>query len=126
MKVRREERAFQWKDRPPDAAGAGADAGPRDADGDVGLAGPGPADQHEIALLGEEGAAGEVARQRLVHRGLGEVERRDLLREGHPGDGHLVLDRVRLLLGQLGGEQVAHDAARGSCWRFTAAATISS
>ena len=51
----------------------------------------GSADQHDIALLGDEAAAGEV---------FGERE---------PGDGELVFDRARLFLADLGREQVADD-----------------
>jgi len=100
-------RAFQWKDRPPNPAGALADAGAGDADGQVRLAGSRPADQHEIALLLEEGPAREVADQRLVDRRVLEAEFLDLLGEGHPRDRHLVFDRARLLLVQLGRQQVA-------------------
>jgi hypothetical protein len=37
-------------------------------DGEMGLAGAGPADQHGVALLGDEAAAGEVVDERLVDR----------------------------------------------------------
>ena len=50
------------------AAGAVADAGPGDGDGQMGLAGAGAADQDDVALVGEELAAGEVAHQGLVDR----------------------------------------------------------
>ena len=107
MKSEAGKRAFQWKDRPPNPAGALADAGAGDADGQVRLAGSRPADQHEIALLLEEGPAREVADQRLVDRRVLEAEFLDLLGEGHPRDRHLVFDRARLLLVQLGRQQVA-------------------
>ena len=84
------------------AAGAAADAGAGDADGEVGLAGAGAADQDEVALLGEEAAAGEVAHQGLVDRRAVEDELVDLLGQRQPGDGDLVLDRAGLLLGELG------------------------
>jgi hypothetical protein len=35
--------------------GAAADAASRDGDGQMGLSGPGTADQHDVALLGDEG-----------------------------------------------------------------------
>ena len=44
------------------AAGASADAGSCDGDGQVALAGAGAADEHDVALLGEEGAAGRQGR----------------------------------------------------------------
>ena len=73
------------------------------------LAGAGAADQHDVALLGEEVAAGEIAHQGLVDRRAGEVEVVDVLGQRQLGDGHLVLDRARLLLGDLGREQIADD-----------------
>ena len=39
------------------SARSGPDAGSRDGDGQMGLAGSGSADQHGVTLLGEEGAA---------------------------------------------------------------------
>src|SRR5208337_4335114 len=94
------------------AAGAGADAGSCDRYGDMGLARPGSPDQHDVALMGEEVAAGEIAHQGLVDRSIVEDEVLDVLGERQLGDGDLVLDRTRLLLGDLGGEQVADDALR--------------
>ncbi len=41
------------------AASAVADGSARDRHGDMGLAGPGAADQHDIALLAEEFPAGQ-------------------------------------------------------------------
>jgi hypothetical protein len=48
------------------SAGTGTDAASGDRDGEMSLSGTGPADQHDVALLGEEGAAGEVIDERLV------------------------------------------------------------
>ena len=76
------------------------------------LAGAGSADEHGVALLGEEGAGGEIADQRLVDRRAGEVEVVDVLGQRQLGDGELVLDRARLLLGDLGREQIADDPRR--------------
>src|SRR6266403_350160 len=61
------------------AASAAADAASGDGDGKMGLAGASSADQHGIALL---------------------------------GDDELVLDRPRLLLADLGVEQITDDALR--------------
>ena len=61
------------------AAAAVANAGACDADSEMGLAGSGSADQHEIALVVEEVSGGEVADQRLVDLGGLEVELLDLL-----------------------------------------------
>ena len=60
-------------------------------------------------LLGDEAAAGEVFDQGLVDRRAGELEVGEVLGEREPGDGELVFDRARLLLADLGGEQVADD-----------------
>lgn len=94
------------------AAGAVAEAGPSDRDGKVRLPRSGAPDQHHVALLLEEGAAGQIAYQRLVDRRLVEVELVDLLGQRQPGDGHLVLDRAGLLLADLRGEQVTDDLLR--------------
>ena len=48
------------------ASGTLADAGARDGDGEMGLAGAGAADQHDVALPFEEAAAGELLDQGLV------------------------------------------------------------
>jgi len=45
-----------------------ADAGASDRDGKVGLAGSGSADQHEVSLMSQEVAAGQVADKALVDR----------------------------------------------------------
>src|SRR5215211_2570781 len=50
------------------ATGTGAYAASGDCDGEMGLAGAGPTDQHDVALLGDEAAAGEVMNERLVDR----------------------------------------------------------
>jgi hypothetical protein len=76
------------------------------------FAGAGAADQHGVALLGKKGAARQVADQCLVDWRAGEVELVDVLGQRQLGDGQLVLDRARLLLGDLGAEQVAEDARR--------------
>ena len=56
------------------ASAALSDAGPRDGDGEMGLAGAGAADQDDVALALKEAAAGEFADQGLVDRRGGEVE----------------------------------------------------
>ena len=68
------------------AAGAAADAGAGDADGEVRLAGACAADRRQVALLGEEPAAGEVAHERLVDRRGVEGELVDF-----PGGGGLAM-----------------------------------
>ena len=107
------------------AAGAGSDAASGNGDGQMGLAGAGPADQHGIALLCDEAAAGEIVHERLVDRRAVELEVIEVLGERQLGDGELILDRARLLLANLSLEQITDDAL-GSCWRLTAVAMISS
>jgi hypothetical protein len=79
----------------------------------------GAADQNNIALLGEESAAGEIAHQCLVDRRSIELEVIEILGERQLGNGELVFDRACLLLVDLGG-------GCGSCWRLIAVAMISS
>ena len=57
-------------------------------------------------------AGGEVADQRLIDRCVVEDELLDLLGGRQLGDRDLVLVRTRLLLGDLGGEQVADHPLR--------------
>ena len=76
----------------------------------MGFAGARPADEHGIALLGDEATAGEVIDECLIDRRTIEVEVIDVLGERQLGDGELVFDRARLLLADLGVEQIADDA----------------
>jgi hypothetical protein len=69
-------------------------------------------DQHDVALLVKEVPACQVADQRLVHRRLLEVELVDFLGQRQLGDGELLFDRARLLLADLGVQQVADDLLR--------------
>jgi hypothetical protein len=91
------------------APAAVSDAGARDADREMGLSCAGAADQHEVALMIEEVSGGQIPDQGLVDLGRLEVELLDLLSQRQLGDGHLVLDRARLLLTDLGGQQIADD-----------------
>jgi hypothetical protein len=76
------------------------------------LAGASSADQHGIALFGQKDAARQIADQRLVDWCAGEVEVLDVLGQRQLGDGQLIFDRARLLLGDLGAEQIADNARR--------------
>src|SRR5262249_48227172 len=100
----------QVNDREEAASGAAADASSRNSYGQMRLAGAGAADQHSVALFGEKGAARQIADQRLVDRCAGEVELVDVFGQRQLGNGQLILDRARLLLGDLGVEQIADDA----------------
>jgi len=62
--------------------------------------------------LGDEAAAGEVVDERLVDRRALELEVVEVLGEWKLGDGELVPDRARLLLADLGVEQITDDALR--------------
>src|SRR6201992_1848828 len=91
-------------------AGTGSDTASGNGDGQMGLAGAGTADQHGIALLGDEATAGEIIDQRLVDGCAFELEVLKVLGKRQLGDGELVLDRTGLLLVDLGVEQVADNA----------------
>jgi len=78
----------------------------------VRFAGACPADQHHVALLFEETAGSKVADQRFVDRSCVELELVDILGERQLGDRHLVLDRTRFLLVDLGIQKAADDAVR--------------
>jgi hypothetical protein len=83
-----------------------------DGDRQMRLAGTGAANQDEVALLRDEVAAGEIAHQVLVDRCPVEGKVVDILGERQLGDGQLVSDRARLLLGDLGLEQIADKPLR--------------
>jgi hypothetical protein len=94
------------------ATGAGSDAASGNGDGKMGLAGTSPTDQHGVALLSDEAAAGKIVDERLVDRGVLELEVGEVLSERQLGDGELVSDGARLLLADLGVEQIADDTLR--------------
>lgn len=94
------------------AACAIADQSTSKGDGQVRLSRAGSADQNDIVLLGEEGPGCELAHQAFVDRRVGEVEVVDVLGQRQLGDGDLVFDGARLLLGDLRLKQVTDDARR--------------
>jgi hypothetical protein len=65
-----------------------------------------------LRLFGEKGAARQIADQRLVDRRAGEVKVVDVLGQRQLGDSQLVLDRARLLLGDLSAQEIADNAWR--------------
>ena len=87
--------------------GTTADTGTTDGDGEMGLAGAGSADHHGIALVGEEATGRQLADQPLVGRRAGKIEPGDILCQRQLGHRQLILDRPRLLLVDLSGEQIA-------------------
>src|SRR5215204_3252412 len=103
---RRLTRSTTLKKRP---RGAVADAGARDRDREMGLAGSGAADEDDVALVSQELAPGELAHKVLVDGGAREGELGDVLGKRQLGDRDLVFDRARLLLGDLGLKEVADD-----------------
>src|SRR5436305_3488206 len=92
------------------ASGPAADASPGNSYRKMALTGASSADQHGVALLGEKGATRQVADQCFVDRRAGKVKAGDVLSQRQLGDGQLILDRARLLLGDLGTEEIADDA----------------
>src|SRR5690348_10937933 len=78
----------------------------------MGFARAGSADEDNIALLSDEGAPGEIAHQALVDRRVLEREVVYVFGERQLGDRELVFDRPRLLLRDLGLEQIADEALR--------------
>jgi hypothetical protein len=70
------------------------------------------ADQHDVALLGDEPAAGEVAHQVLVDWRAFEDEVVDIFGERQLGDGELISHGSRVLFGDLGFEKVADELLR--------------
>src|SRR4051794_6028200 len=103
---------YQVDDDVEAASCAAADARSCDRYGEMRFAGAGSADQDGVALLGQKGPGCQAADQALVDRRFGKGEAVEILGERQLGDGHLVLDRARLLFGDLGGEQLADDARR--------------
>ena len=68
--------------------------------------------EHDVALLGDEAAAGEIANERLVDRRVLEGEVVEILGERQLRGRDLILDRPRLLLRDLGAQEVAVEALR--------------
>lgn len=85
----------------------------------------GPADEDDVALLGDEVAVGEVGDEGLIDRRAGEVEHIEVLGKRELGDGELVLDRACLLLGYLALRRSPTKRC-GSCLRLSATASVSS
>jgi hypothetical protein len=76
-------------------------------DGQMRLARAGAADEDGVALGGDEGAGGEVAHERLFDGRASDVEVDDVFGQRQLGDGELVRDGARLLLGDLGRQKVS-------------------
>jgi hypothetical protein len=65
-----------------------------------------------LRCSGQKDAARQITDQRLVDRRAGEVKVVDVLGQRQPGDGQLVFDRARLLLGDLSAQEIADNAWR--------------
>ena len=78
----------------------------------VRFSGPGATNQPHVALIGDEGAACKLANQARMDRCTGDVAVVEVFRRRQLRDGHLVFDGTRLLLGNLGLQQVTDDAGR--------------
>jgi len=74
-------------------AGAGTDDAGGDCGGQMGLAGPRTADEHDIAPTGQEGASVERTHRALVDRGALEHEGIEILDHRQLGRSHAVADR---------------------------------
>ena len=74
------------------ATGSCSDAASGDSNGKMSLTGSGAADEHHIALLGDEATAGEVIDERLIDRSTVEFEVAEIFGERKLGNGELVLD----------------------------------
>ena len=118
---------------------AGAIADQRAGNGDCQMlfTGSGAADQHDIALIGDEGAGGEIADQAFVDGRVGEGEVVEILRQWQLCDGELVADRPgRSGRPRTGGGSPLTSAISecrrsptmrgGSCWRLMPEAMTSS
>ena len=86
-----------------------------DAEGgrDMGLAGAGAADQHDVVGVVDELAAMQLAHQRLVDLAAGEVEAGEVAVGREAGSLELVGDRPDLAFGRLGLEQLRQDRNGG-------------
>src|ERR1700722_19464379 len=73
-------------------ARSSADATARDGDGQRRLACAGSPDEDDVALLGDEAAAGQIAHQSLIDRRFLEGEVVDVLSQRQFGDGELIFD----------------------------------
>ncbi|SDF01396.1 hypothetical protein SAMN05216337_104255 [Bradyrhizobium brasilense] len=75
------------------AAGTGSDAASGDGNGQVGFACAGAANQHDVALLGDEAAASEIIDESLIDRRAVELEVGDVLGKRQLGNGELIISR---------------------------------
>jgi hypothetical protein len=101
------------------------------------LACAGSPDQDDVALLGDEAAAGQIAHESLMDRRILEGEVVDVLGQRQLGDGELIFDRARLFLRDLGLQEIAAQSSLrrlrtlvckrcGSCLGLSAVASVSS
>src|SRR5260370_28325758 len=89
-----------------------ANAATRDGNRQMRLACAGSANQHDIALLRDESAAGEIANEILIDWGVREREGVDVFGQWQFADRKLVFARPGLFLRYLGLEQIADEVLR--------------
>src|SRR5690606_17502697 len=106
------------------AALATADAGPGDADGKVGFAGPGAADEDDVTLMLEELSGGQIARQRFVTGVSSKLNSSTSLAKGSLA---MVIWYLieRACFSLISAFSRSPTICCGSCCRFTAVAMIS-
>ena len=100
------------------ATRTGSDAASGDGDRQMSFTGTCSANQHDVALLGDESAAGEIVDERLVDRRAVELEVGDVLGKWQLGDSELVVDRSRLLLVDRSGPRTKRCGASGAARRL--------
>ena len=76
------------------------------------LAGAGSADQHGVALGGEEAALVQLAHQPLIDRRHHEVELGEVLHHRETRHPHAVGGRAGAMIGELSEQQLAEDALK--------------
>ena len=89
------------------------------------LAGSGAADEHGVALVGDEGAVGELADEGLVDRRAVEVELIDVLGDRQLGNGSWYL-MERACFSAISADSRSPTILGGSCWRLMPVAMTSS
>ena len=94
-----------------------SDAGPRDGNGEMALAGSGAADEDNITLFSDEGPTSEIANEDLIDRRTGEVEIVEILRQRQLGGRELVLIE-RACFSAISADKRSPTIRGGSCWRL--------
>jgi hypothetical protein len=91
------------------ASRPGANDGRGDADGEMGFACAGSADEDRVAPDVEESASGEFANLAFIDRGIGKDERVEILEDRELGSADAITDRPRLTMRPLGPDQAGDE-----------------